>query len=300
MGCAIRDAVEPEEGGFAGARDEGLDETGKRVVPFRLAHPGSDEAPAQDDTESRETFLQEADHRERGDCLAQVVDREPDETARLLPHEPLETGPEVGVEDVRFEALGSGCRALDQRALDALLAGIIYDSRRFLIFPETSIGAAARLVRLGSNPSKVLQLLTSEQDPSERIAKLKGATRLRLFRSSGLLGDWIVALTSVGSYEASVARAMTDLGADVAIVISANGKSVRVSARSTDAVFKKTDLNLARDLMKKLAESFPGQGGGHPTAASVNLKGDPGEIESRALSLISDKVGSLKQIATKK
>jgi len=202
--------------------------------------------------------------------------------------------------EIVFEALGSRRSSLDRKALDALLAGIIYDSRRFLILPETALGTAARLVRLGSSPSKVLQLLTSEQDISERIAKLKGASRLRLFRSSGAPGDWVVALSGIGSYEASVARALTDLGADVAVVVSADGRSVRVSARSTDAISKKTGLNLARDVMKMLAESFSGQGGGHPTAASVNVKGDAQEIESRALALIAEKTGPLREIPTKK
>jgi nanoRNase/pAp phosphatase (c-di-AMP/oligoRNAs hydrolase) len=56
--------------------------------------------------------------------------------------------------------------------------------------------------------------------------------------------------------------------------------------------------------MKPLADAFAGQGGGHPTAASVNLSATADEVTSETLSLVSSKLGlseqDLKAIHTKK
>jgi nanoRNase/pAp phosphatase (c-di-AMP/oligoRNAs hydrolase) len=200
--------------------------------------------------------------------------------------------------EIIFEALDK--KSLNKKAFQALLVGIIYDSRRFLILPDSTILAASKLIDLGAKADLALSLLSLEQDPSERMAKLKGAARLRLYKAS----DWLIAVTNVGSFEASVARSLTDLGADVALVINEDGKSIRLSGRSTESIFKKTGLNLAKDLMQPIAESFSGQGGGHPTAASVNLKGSLGKVMPLAMDLIASKLcikgSSIKEIHTKK
>jgi len=197
--------------------------------------------------------------------------------------------------EVVFEAIGSS--ALSKTAMNALLAGLIYDSRRFLISPDQSICSAYRMIELGADPSKAIALLASEEDPSERMAKLKGAARLRLYKA----GRYNIALTNVGSFEAAVARALTNLGADLGLVVSENGKEHRISARSTEAFFKSSGLNLAKDVMQPLAAIFSGHGGGHPTAASANASCDGESMISSALGLISKKLGcQLKEINTKK
>ena len=200
--------------------------------------------------------------------------------------------------EVLFEALDKN--ALSKKAALALLAGLIYDSRRFLTIPDSSIMAAAKMIGLGADAALAIRLLTSEEDPSEKMAKLKGVARLRLFQA----GEWLIAATNVGAYEASVARSMTNLGADLAIVINEGGEGVRLSGRSTEKFFKESGLNLAKDVMQFLAGSFNGQGGGHPTAASVNLKGRAEAVESAAMELIALKLGirpgDIKEINTKK
>jgi nanoRNase/pAp phosphatase (c-di-AMP/oligoRNAs hydrolase) len=197
--------------------------------------------------------------------------------------------------EVVFEAIGAV--SLSKTALTGLLAGLIYDSRRFLNFPEQSIKSAHKMIKLGADPSKVMALLATEEDPSERMAKLKGAARLRLYRAD----DYNIVVTNVGSFEATVARAITNLGADLAMVVAENGKDVRISGRSTETFFRSSGLNLAKDIMQPLAASFSGHGGGHPTAASANARCDGESMTSSALELISKKLGtSLKEINTKK
>jgi nanoRNase/pAp phosphatase (c-di-AMP/oligoRNAs hydrolase) len=197
--------------------------------------------------------------------------------------------------EVVFESVGRA--TLSKTALNALLAGLIYDSRRFLNSPEQSIKSAYRMIELGADPARAMALLTSDEDPSERMAKLKGAARLRLYRANG----YNIAITNVGSFEATVARSLTNLGADLAMVVAENGKNIRISARSTEAFHRSSGLNLARDVMQPLAATLSGHGGGHPTAASANAKCDGESMMSSALELISKKLGSpLKEINTKK
>lgn len=197
--------------------------------------------------------------------------------------------------EVVLEAIGA--RALSKPALNALLAGLIYDSRRFLNYPEQSIVSAYKMMELGADPAKAMALLASEEDPSERMAKLKGAARLRLYKAD----RYNIAVTNVGSFEATVARSLINLGSDLALVVAENGKNVRISARSTETFHKSSGLNLAKDVMQPLATSFSGHGGGHPTAASANAACDSESMISSAMGLISKKLGTkLKEINTKK
>ncbi|MCQ5376494.1 MAG: DHH family phosphoesterase [Candidatus Methanomethylicia archaeon] len=200
--------------------------------------------------------------------------------------------------EVLYGAIGRDIK--EKKALEALLGGIIYDSRRFLIYPQTAVATASRIMRRGVEIQTVMETLFNDPDPSERMAKLKGASRLRLKR----VGDWIIAFSNIGSFEASVARALTDLGADLALVVSEDDGKVRLTGRSTEKFSKSTGLNLGGDVMQPLAVEFNGQGGGHPTAASANLTASPKEVLKAAEALIAKRLGiptsAFKDILTKK
>jgi nanoRNase/pAp phosphatase (c-di-AMP/oligoRNAs hydrolase) len=184
--------------------------------------------------------------------------------------------------EVIFEALSK--KHFSTKALQGLLVGLIYDSRRFLTLPESSIQSGYRMIKLGADASLALQMLSPEEDPSEKMAKLKGVSRMRIFKA----GDWIIAVTTIGSFEASVARSLTNLGADLSLAVNEKGDLLRLSSRASDVFYKKTGLNLSKDLMKPLADRYGGHGGGHPTAASVGLPCGSDEIIQAALALIAD------------
>ncbi|MEM2449078.1 MAG: DHH family phosphoesterase [Candidatus Methanomethylicaceae archaeon] len=176
--------------------------------------------------------------------------------------------------------------SLDEKALNALLTGIVYDSRRFLIKPKSSIITAYELIIRGADINKVFQFLSSEIDFSEKMAKLKGCARVRLFKIS----SWIIAITYVGAFEASVAKTLIDIGADASFVINKSNEFVRITGRLEDSFHNKTGLNLVNDIIKPLIEIFPGQGGGHAMAASVNLYNVNEDLISKLLDLISKKL----------
>lgn len=189
---------------------------------------------------------------------------------------------------------------IDRKSLEALLTGIVYDSRRFLIKPKSSFLYACELINRGADLERVLQFLTPELDFSEKIARLKGCARVRLFRIS----SWIIAITHVGAFEASVARSLVDIGADIAFVVNTTNECMRITGRVSDSFYHKTGFNLVEDIIKPLTKSFIGQGGGHATAATVNLFNVDEAPISKLLDLILNKLNlpksSLLEIDIKK
>jgi nanoRNase/pAp phosphatase (c-di-AMP/oligoRNAs hydrolase) len=180
----------------------------------------------------------------------------------------------------------------DKKILEALLAGIIYDSRRFLINPKKSISLAYELINKGADIEKILQLLSIEQNYSEKMAKIKGCSRMKIFKAS----SWIIAFTYVSAFEASVARTLIDIGADFAFVI--NESERRVTGRIREVVYNQVRINLVTDIIKPLIEKYPGQGGGHPTAASANFNVDISieNLISEILELIASKLNLQKHL----
>ncbi|WEU39747.1 MAG: bifunctional oligoribonuclease/PAP phosphatase NrnA [Candidatus Odinarchaeum yellowstonii] len=147
-----------------------------------------------------------------------------------------------------------------------LLAGIIYDSRYFTLINTDTFLAAYKLVRTGLDYDKLLFLLNPLKDRSEKIARLKAVKRMELYEA----GEWIIAVSKLGSFEASASRAFIQLGADLAIVANISKDAVRISSRASTEFYKKTGLNLAKDLMEPIGPIIKGQGGGHSTAAGCN------------------------------
>ncbi len=173
-------------------------------------------------------------------------------------------------------------------AIDAmlLLAGIIYDTRRFLIADPLTLWIAGELLRVeGVNYRRVLGMLQTEMNFSERIARLKAAQRLRFVR----VDDVIIAYSYVGAFEGSSARALIDLGADIAVVASGNDET-RVVARAKPGIVRRLGISLGRDVMVKVGEYLRGGGGGHDAAAAASGRGDPVKALEYTVELIVDLV----------
>jgi len=147
-----------------------------------------------------------------------------------------------------------------------LACGVVYDSRHFHIALKSTFENFLILLQYGADYNRVLKLLSTPLDKSERIARLKAAQRVVVYDEFDLL----ITATSIRSYEASACRALIGLGADIAIACAMKKDEVRISARSTLAVNQETGLDLARDVMEPLGEMIGGAGGGHPLAAGAN------------------------------
>ncbi len=160
---------------------------------------------------------------------------------------------------------------LDRLESTLLLAGILYDSRRFMYIDEYVFDIVDELVNI-YNADYVLanKSLQKRMDYSERIARLKGAQRLRIFR----IGGYIIGITHVSAFEGSVARAIIDLGADTAFVVSRKDSFLRIVGRASQDFVRETGISLGRDVMPAIARYLNGEGGGHDTAGVAEGCGD--------------------------
>ena len=172
-----------------------------------------------------------------------------------------------------------------QKTAQALLEAIMFDSSHLSIAGETGLRAALGLIDAGADLMEARKDLRSEPDYGEVLAKLKGAQRLRIMRA----GDWVVATSLVGSFQAHVARSLILLGADIAVVAGDTDDETRVSLRATQKFYDKTGIHMGTKVAEELGRALGGHGGGHSTAASFSC--EVGEEEALAGTL--QKIGSL-------
>lgn len=174
----------------------------------------------------------------------------------------------------------------DATAATGLLLGLVADSARFRYATPATLRAAAELVELsGRGIESVLEALEPDEPrggPARCLAHLKAAARVVVHDVAG----WIVATSSVASFEASAAKALIVLGADVALVVADRGKDgIRLSGRA-DRRPVEAGLNLGR-LMNGLARKLgEGGGGGHAGAAGYNGRADPEKVTGLAIELL--------------
>jgi nanoRNase/pAp phosphatase (c-di-AMP/oligoRNAs hydrolase) len=171
---------------------------------------------------------------------------------------------------------------------EALFAGIYYDTVRFSAADREALRKACILASRGIDPKELLQGLEVKMDASERVARLKAATRMRIYRAGG----WIIAVSRLSSFQSSAARSLVSLGAHVAIVGGESGDGVAVSFRALKELIDATQLNLGRDIAARIGEEFGGYGGGHASAAKAFCaRGGLEEILGRCLELIGGRLG---------
>jgi phosphoesterase RecJ-like protein len=158
----------------------------------------------------------------------------------------------------------------DERAVRALLAGIVTDTANFRFANAKTFKAVSEMLKLFPiQMGEIFQLVAPSSDENidnaKRIAVLKACQRLeiRKFR------HYVIAVSRVSAYESYACKVFLQLGADVAIVGSEK-KGVRISARARESLVKK-GLHLGR-VMEKVGPIIEGSGGGHAGAAGANGK----------------------------
>ncbi|MEM2910424.1 MAG: DHH family phosphoesterase [Nitrososphaerota archaeon] len=176
---------------------------------------------------------------------------------------------------------------LDTLEAEALFLGIYYDTARLSLADQETMGKVCELVRLGVNPSKSIQSMEVPIDLSERIARLKGAMRMNLYR----IGEWLIATSQVSSFQTPVARALLSLGCHVSLVAGEYKDGTVVSMRAQQDFFNKTGVNLGRDVAQIVGTRLGGYGGGHSTAARVYCKSTPDKAIELCLSLLEGSLG---------
>ncbi|MHA1686984.1 MAG: DHH family phosphoesterase [Candidatus Heimdallarchaeaceae archaeon] len=148
-----------------------------------------------------------------------------------------------------------------------LLSGILFDTRRFMYVSKNTFQIVEYLIDAGGNYQKALSLLRQTISFPERMARLKGLSRIVLKTEN----DTIFAFSHVSSFESSLARTLCDIGADFSAVIARPSSSIlRISLRCTRNFLKKYKIDLAT-IANEISNRFSGTGGGHETAAGINI-----------------------------
>lgn len=155
---------------------------------------------------------------------------------------------------------------ISKREALCLFYGVAYDTRHFALANAETFKTALKLIEKGVNPEKALAVLVVPPERSERIARLKAAQRCNVLD----MNNWIVAFSKISSHQASCARGLISLGADIAVVGGEKDGELRISMRATEDFLGKTGLHLGRDLAQPLGELMGGAGGGHSGAAGIN------------------------------
>lgn len=166
-----------------------------------------------------------------------------------------------------------------------ILVGLMADSQHLFLATNQTIEAVNDLCKAGASLQGARKVLTNEREPSERIARLKASQRASVYGAN----SYIIAFSKVGSFQASAAKALTDIGADLGIVISGDDKKSKASMRSTQRFYNESKLHLGTDIAGKLSEA----GGGHPTAASLTVNIGEDELEKTLMNAIEAKLGKL-------
>jgi len=186
------------------------------------------------------------------------VDPEASSTAEIVYHYYRLTGKRIG----RKEAI-------------ALIAGIVGDTAKFRYSsPETMLAVVHILKKSGVSMEEVLNTIEGEEyfNYSKKVAHLKAAQRLRFIA----VGDQIVAVSRVSSFESTAARVLLVAGADVAVVGNGGKQKktgeVRISSRAKPHIVN-MGINLG-EIMAELAPRYGLEGGGHPPAAGMNGRTD--------------------------
>jgi len=191
--------------------------------------------------------------------------------------------------EIIFELFNSLNLRWNKKIAQVLLTGILFDSQNLQLADHRTIEVIEQLYRKGATIRNTAELMNRSRERAERIARLKGSKRTSLYN----LGDWIIGITEVGSYHATVARSLIELGADLSVVLGKKDEGIRGCLRATQPFVENLKIHVGVDIAEKISLDLDGIGGGHPNAASFNIN-STSKIIIRKIQEIIQETSSLK------
>ncbi|MCS7095091.1 MAG: DHH family phosphoesterase [Thaumarchaeota archaeon] len=170
----------------------------------------------------------------------------------------------------------------------ALYFGSYYDTVRLTTSDSLVLRKVGVLGELGAEPGTFSDRLEIPPDYSERVARLKGIRRARLYRCENV----IVALTRVSAFRPSVARALLMAGAGIAVIGDEVDGVSELTFRVANEVVSTYSFNVVRDLVNPLISRYGGSGGGHAAAARASVRAGLEEVFRRCVELIGGMLGT--------
>jgi nanoRNase/pAp phosphatase (c-di-AMP/oligoRNAs hydrolase) len=166
---------------------------------------------------------------------------------------------------------------LNSLVVKSLLAGFIFDTRRFLYADNEVFSCLHYLLKdYPSSYPEILPLFTESRTVAERIARIKSAQRMKRFEVEKIQ----ILISHVSSFEAAGARALVQLGGDIAFVLANRDEGSRISIRTSSEFIRTRNISVGKDIIPALISHFGGSGGGHDGAAGYN---NPNKIQLKEL-----------------
>ncbi|MFX1311104.1 MAG: bifunctional oligoribonuclease/PAP phosphatase NrnA [Promethearchaeota archaeon] len=145
------------------------------------------------------------------------------------------------------------------------IAAILADSGFFNYGNNLTINNVSDLLDEDLDFQEIRSLLKEDINISEKIAKIKGLQRVKLIRE----GDYLIGISHVSSFGASVASMLIACGVDISLVYSKTNTECKINARAKKIVCLKTGIHLGK-ILKEISDKCEGTGGGHDGAASLS------------------------------
>jgi nanoRNase/pAp phosphatase (c-di-AMP/oligoRNAs hydrolase) len=170
------------------------------------------------------------------------------------------------------------------------VAGVLADTERLRIAPNSAVAQVLEMLEAGG--LELADVISSIERPvydrSWAIAMLKAASRTEHM----VAGQFIIAITHVGAFEASAARFLVAMGADVALVAGEEEGTTSISGRAGRRALE-AGFHLG-EYFQQLGERTGGGGGGHAGAAGFSAPLPMDEVRMRALELAGEVLSALK------
>ncbi|MCK5176154.1 MAG: DHH family phosphoesterase [Candidatus Aenigmarchaeota archaeon] len=147
-----------------------------------------------------------------------------------------------------------------------LLLGIVADTGFLRQAKHIDFIALAQLTEHCSI-KKIMSLLNKEKDKTERLENLKALLRLKVHQ----FDDIFVGYTYTGSFGTSIALTIMYAGCDISFAETRKKNNISLSVRSRKHIENKVDLAVFCSNLAKKYKKYNATGGGHKTAASMQL-----------------------------
>lgn len=180
---------------------------------------------------------------------------------------------------------------IERDVAEAIFIGLVFDTNHFLLANAKTFLIVTDLIKNGLDPESALKFFYIPMEKSERIARIKASQRAKVLT----IGEWLIALSHVNSYQASAARALVNLGFHLSIVGGQKKDKVRISLRCTRDFHERSGIHLARDLAEPVGKLLNGVGGGHSTSAGINGYGKLEDALRFCATILKEKLETTKR-----
>ena len=277
---------------------DGVSEVSGRILQFYNVRPPGDESFRDADilfiVDASSTMILgplEREFREYTGKVAVIDHHPPAKNLRAAAWLPYIDEAATSASEVVFNLFESARIKIPKRIAQIILTGMMFDSGYFSIATANTFRVAAALCSSGARVEDSRALLQSRMSRSEKIARLKAAQRCTVKDING----WIFVWSQVKSHQASAARALLNLGADIAMVQGGEQEDFRINFRASYEFTDKTGIHLGRDVAQPLGQAFKGEGGGHDRAAGFNIKEsgqETSKLVDHVINILKEKIGA--------